>query len=310
MRSALRRRLLAIPPRAVSFDVLGFAPATPRCADAWRRCWRPSSTATTCRSRSMILPSWRTRSAASSTTHHVGFAFEGVGLSYALRDLLAPWRQPAEPAARLPRGPGRDHDYIVAVGAGFAVARLPWGAGSGRPTPGGWTRSSPGACPTATASTKASFILRATIAGRAEPPAAAPPLRAPALRFRARAQPVVEPGRGAAAHRARDRRLRPGAAAGDVVRHRRRRGLRRRRRRLGRRAARAAPTSPAPAAPTSSPASRSPPACARRAATLAGTDRACELLLGRSADEAGDWLAATADASSRTRASDARDPAP
>ena len=57
--------------------------------------------------------------------HHVGFAFEGVGMSYALRDLLAPWR-PSRLRAFLD-GPGRDHDYIAAVGAGFAVARLPWG---------------------------------------------------------------------------------------------------------------------------------------------------------------------------------------
>lgn len=57
--------------------------------------------------------------------HHVGFAFEGVGLWLALLDLL-----PIPGRSRLAdflKGAGRDHDYIVAVGAGFAIGRLPWG---------------------------------------------------------------------------------------------------------------------------------------------------------------------------------------
>jgi enediyne biosynthesis protein E3 len=57
--------------------------------------------------------------------HHVGFAFEGVGLQLALLDLLTPGR--SNRLARFLRGAGQDHDYIVAVGAGFAIARLPWG---------------------------------------------------------------------------------------------------------------------------------------------------------------------------------------
>jgi hypothetical protein len=58
-------------------------------------------------------------------SHHVGFAFEGIGLWLALVDLLVPGK-----ATRLNdflKGTGRDHDYIIAVGAGFAIARLPWG---------------------------------------------------------------------------------------------------------------------------------------------------------------------------------------
>jgi enediyne biosynthesis protein E3 len=56
--------------------------------------------------------------------HHVGFAFEGVGLHLAALDLLTPWRR-----SRLKsfvEGVGQGHDYIVAVGAGFAAARMPW----------------------------------------------------------------------------------------------------------------------------------------------------------------------------------------
>jgi hypothetical protein len=57
--------------------------------------------------------------------HHVGFAFEGVGLYLALLDMLVPGKP-----HRLNdyfNGAGQVHDYIVAVGAGFAVARIPWG---------------------------------------------------------------------------------------------------------------------------------------------------------------------------------------
>jgi hypothetical protein len=57
--------------------------------------------------------------------HHVGFAFEGAGMCYALFDLLAPWSSSRLRA--FTDGAGRKHDYIATVGAGFAVARVPWG---------------------------------------------------------------------------------------------------------------------------------------------------------------------------------------
>ncbi|MDQ2696931.1 MAG: DUF1702 family protein [Pseudomonadota bacterium] len=54
-----------------------------------------------------------------------GFAFEGAAMGLMLLDLLSPWK-----SARLDaflRGPGADHIYMVHVGAGWAMARLPWG---------------------------------------------------------------------------------------------------------------------------------------------------------------------------------------
>jgi hypothetical protein len=57
--------------------------------------------------------------------HHLGFAFEGAGLYYGARDLLVPRRSSRLRA--FVEGPARDHDYIATVGAGFALARLPWG---------------------------------------------------------------------------------------------------------------------------------------------------------------------------------------
>lgn len=57
--------------------------------------------------------------------HHVGFAFEGIGLYLTALDLLMPGRNTR--LAEFVRGPAVEHDYIVAVGAGFAIARVPWG---------------------------------------------------------------------------------------------------------------------------------------------------------------------------------------
>jgi hypothetical protein len=53
-----------------------------------------------------------------------GFAFEGAGMGLALLDFLTPWR-----AGRLGAflaGPGDAHAYMVHVGVGWAIARLPW----------------------------------------------------------------------------------------------------------------------------------------------------------------------------------------
>jgi enediyne biosynthesis protein E3 len=58
-------------------------------------------------------------------SHHVGFAFEGAGMCCALLDLFAPRK--ASRLRAFTDTAGRKHDYIATVGAGFAVARLPYG---------------------------------------------------------------------------------------------------------------------------------------------------------------------------------------
>jgi hypothetical protein len=54
---------------------------------------------------------------------HHGFAFEGAGMALALLDTLTPWRR--DRLARFLAGPGDAHAYIVNVGAGWILARLP-----------------------------------------------------------------------------------------------------------------------------------------------------------------------------------------
>ena len=58
-------------------------------------------------------------------SHHVGFAFEGVGLYFALFDFLTFGKM--NRLASFASGAGRKHDYLIAVGAGFAAAAFPWG---------------------------------------------------------------------------------------------------------------------------------------------------------------------------------------
>ena len=53
-----------------------------------------------------------------------GFAFEGAAMGLTLRDGLAPWQRSR--LADFIAGPGANHVYMVHVGMGWAIARLPW----------------------------------------------------------------------------------------------------------------------------------------------------------------------------------------
>jgi enediyne biosynthesis protein E3 len=52
-----------------------------------------------------------------------GFAYEGAAMAIDLLDQLAPWRKPRLQA--LLEGPGAPHTYMVHVGIGWSMARLP-----------------------------------------------------------------------------------------------------------------------------------------------------------------------------------------
>ena len=54
----------------------------------------------------------------------VGFAYEGVGLHFAMLDLMIPGSSRLE---AFTHSAGAPHDYITMVGAGFAIARMPLG---------------------------------------------------------------------------------------------------------------------------------------------------------------------------------------
>ena len=54
-----------------------------------------------------------------------GFAYEGAAMALALLDLITPWQN--KRLQRFLSGPGDAHAYMVHVGAGWAMARIPWG---------------------------------------------------------------------------------------------------------------------------------------------------------------------------------------
>jgi enediyne biosynthesis protein E3 len=62
---------------------------------------------------------------AAYDAHHVGFAYEGTGLYYGMADLLFPRNRSR--LQQFVEGTARKHDFIVTVGAGFSIARVPWG---------------------------------------------------------------------------------------------------------------------------------------------------------------------------------------
>lgn len=118
--------IFSLPARAASFDRLGFGPC-----DAAVRTRLERVLETFLHGYNLTLAYSDDPELVAATLrrqlddHHVGFAFEGAGMALALRDLLAPWRP-----SRLRdfiEGAGNDHDYIAIVGAGFAIARVPWG---------------------------------------------------------------------------------------------------------------------------------------------------------------------------------------
>jgi hypothetical protein len=58
-------------------------------------------------------------------TEHQGFAYEGAAMALALLDGTNPWTNWRR-FSRFVSGPGKRHIYMVHVGAGWALARLPW----------------------------------------------------------------------------------------------------------------------------------------------------------------------------------------
>jgi enediyne biosynthesis protein E3 len=125
MLSTLRRVLFSLSPKEASFERREFACDDPRVRADLEEILRTfiagyNLTLAT-RDHELLAQTLEREFDA----HHVGFAFEGAGMCCALLDLLVPRR--TSRLRKLTDGAGRQHDYIATVGAGFAVARLPYG---------------------------------------------------------------------------------------------------------------------------------------------------------------------------------------
>lgn len=118
------RRVLGLSPREASFSRRGF-----RCDSPAVREHLEEVGACFVRGYNAALESRRpdelaARIAAQVLPPFAGFAYEGAGMAWNLLDTMTPWRR--DRVRRLLLGPGEPHVYLVIVGAGWALARLPF----------------------------------------------------------------------------------------------------------------------------------------------------------------------------------------
>jgi enediyne biosynthesis protein E3 len=119
---AARRRLLTPRASAASLDVRGFHRKNPAAQELLERIGRT------------FLDGYAAAAGAAEPAGAVpeleaverrfrGFAYEGAGMGFAVRDGLPLGRH--DHFARFAGGPGAAHDYMAYVGLGWAMARLP-----------------------------------------------------------------------------------------------------------------------------------------------------------------------------------------
>ena len=118
-------RLLTIRPEEASFAARGFKVTDPAMARKLEKMLESFIGGYNLAVRTPDQHELSERLNAGFDSHHVGFAFEGVGLYLTMMDLLVPGR--SDRLARYVTDVAPHHDFIVAVGSGFAVARVPWG---------------------------------------------------------------------------------------------------------------------------------------------------------------------------------------
>lgn len=123
VRSSLRRALLGISPEETTFArrrFRGESAAVRERLEEVGRCFVTGYNAALEDDRPLPLAA---RLDAAVEPELQGFAFEGAGMALALLDALLPGRR--DRLARFLAGPGDAHAYIVHVGAGWILARLP-----------------------------------------------------------------------------------------------------------------------------------------------------------------------------------------
>jgi hypothetical protein len=119
----MTRRLLAISPRETSVARRGFrcdSAAVRERLEEVGRCFVAGYNAALVSSEPAALAA---AIEAAVALDFRGFAYEGAGMALTILDVLTPWRR--DRLRRFLAGPGDAHVYIVNVGAGWALARLP-----------------------------------------------------------------------------------------------------------------------------------------------------------------------------------------
>lgn len=120
-RGRIRGALLGISDREVTFERRGFldpGPPVREHLEAIGRRFVGGYMAALATDRAVPLA----RELEAVPPAYRGFAYEGAAMALALLDTLLPWRSRLR---ELIAGPGDPHSYLVHVGAGWALARLP-----------------------------------------------------------------------------------------------------------------------------------------------------------------------------------------
>jgi hypothetical protein len=116
------RRWLGIAPRELEFEARGFRGGTAKARDRVEQI-----AATFARGYHTALASTSfetlTASLGAVAVELRGFAYEGAGMGLTVLDWLTPWRR--DRGVRWLLGPADAHAYMVHVGVGWAMARLP-----------------------------------------------------------------------------------------------------------------------------------------------------------------------------------------
>ncbi|GAA3865704.1 DUF1702 family protein [Streptomyces sedi] len=118
----LRRRLLVPDDSEVTFDRRGFHSGDPMRQKHLEKTARQFLTGLRHGVENRSIQEMRSRLEEVERPYR-GFAYEGAGMGVAVSDALAPWRRSR--TRELLDGPGAPHVYMVYVGVGWAMARLP-----------------------------------------------------------------------------------------------------------------------------------------------------------------------------------------
>lgn len=119
----MSRRLLGISPRETSFARRGFRCDSDDLRERLEQVGRCFVQGYLCGLETGDAETLAARIEAEVARDFQGFAYEGAAMALALLDALTPWRR--DRLRRFLAGPGGAHVYIVHVGAGWALARLP-----------------------------------------------------------------------------------------------------------------------------------------------------------------------------------------
>jgi len=113
---------LSIPETEATFERRGFSSSSAQARERLEKIGTVFLSGFNCALRVQHVDTLAT-DAATTPSEMSGFFFEGAAMAFALLDSITPWH--GRRFEDLLRGPGRIHKYMLHVGAGWALARIP-----------------------------------------------------------------------------------------------------------------------------------------------------------------------------------------